>query len=88
METEQERRTVLDDTAPELPTVGPDTRYMAWAGVVGVEVLRADSDRIVGAHLRDTVGMNMNQGDVPSPLLRECHLTAYDRGTANPQLGN
>jgi hypothetical protein len=56
--------------------------------VVGVEVLRADSDRIVGAHLRDTVGMNMNQGDVPSPLLRECHLTAYDRGTANPQLGN
>ena len=61
---------------------------MAWAGVVGVEVLRADSDRIVGAHLRDTVGMNMNQGDAPPPLLRECHLTAYDRGTANPQLGN
>jgi inosose dehydratase len=54
VETEHEVRTVLDDVGPDLLAFGPDTGHMAWAGMDVPAVLRDYSDRIVGAHLKDT----------------------------------
>ena len=54
VETEHEVRTVLDDVGPDLLAFGPDTGHMAWAGMNVPAVLRDYSDRIVGAHLKDT----------------------------------
>ena len=52
VETEHEVRTVLDAVHPL--AFGPDTGHMAWAGMDVPAVLRDYSDRIVGAHLKDT----------------------------------
>ena len=54
VETEHEVRTVLDEVGPDLLAFGPDTGHMAWAGMDVPAVLRDYSDRIVGAHLKDT----------------------------------
>ena len=54
VETEHEVRTVLDAVGPDLLAFGPDTGHMAWAGMDVPAVLRDYSDRIVGAHLKDT----------------------------------
>ena len=54
VETEHEVRTVLDDVGPDLLAFGPDTGHMSWAGMDVPAVLRDYSDRIVGAHLKDT----------------------------------
>jgi len=54
VETEHEVRTVLDQVGPDLLAFGPDTGHMSWAGMDVPAVLRDYSDRIVGAHLKDT----------------------------------
>ena len=54
VETEHEVRTVLDGVDPDLLAFGPDTGHMSWAGMDVPAVLRDYSDRIVGAHLKDT----------------------------------
>jgi inosose dehydratase len=54
VETEHEVRTVLDEVGPDLLAFGPDTGHMSWAGMDVPAVLRDYSDRIVGAHLKDT----------------------------------
>lgn len=54
VETEHEVRTVLDDVGPDLLAFGPDTGHMSWAGMDVPAVLRDYSERIVGAHLKDT----------------------------------
>ena len=85
-ETEHERRTVLDDTAPELLPDGPDTWSTVWAGMDVVKVLRDDYSAHIGPHPGDTA--RMDPGDLPSAPQRECHQTTFHLGAVNPRLGN
>lgn len=53
IETEQETRQVLDETAGSALKFGPDTGHLEWAGMVPEKIIADYSDRVVAVHLKD-----------------------------------
>jgi inosose dehydratase len=86
VETEHEVRTVLDEVGPDLLAFGPDTGHMSWAGMDVPAVLRDYSDRIVGAHLKDTFAAGIAQGKAEDRSYAEA--TRPGRIWAEPGLGD
>jgi inosose dehydratase len=86
VETEHEVRTVLDEVGAELLAFGPDTGHMAWAGMDVPAVLRDYSDRILGAHLKDTFAAGIAEADAEDRDYGEA--TRPGRIWAEPGLGD
>lgn len=53
IETAAEMQRLLDETAPDLVFLGPDTGHLAWAGIDVVDFCRRHLDRIKTMHLKD-----------------------------------
>lgn len=53
IETEQETRTVLDETAGSALGFGPDTGHLFWAGTVPHHIIADYADRVAAVHLKD-----------------------------------
>jgi inosose dehydratase len=86
IETEHEVRTVLDEVGADLLAFGPDTGHMAWAGMDVPAVLRDYSDRIVGAHLKDTFAAGIADAKAEDRSYPEA--TRPGRIWAEPGLGD
>ncbi|HEX5727867.1 sugar phosphate isomerase/epimerase [Microbacterium sp.] len=56
IETEEETRQVLDETAGSALGFGPDTGHLEWAGMVSEQIIGDYSDRVIAVHLKDVDG--------------------------------
>jgi inosose dehydratase len=56
IETEEETRQVLDQTAGSALSFGPDTGHLEWAGMVPEKIIGDYSDRVAAVHLKDVNG--------------------------------
>lgn len=56
VETEEETRQVLDQTAGSALSFGPDTGHLEWAGMVPEKIIADYSDRVAAVHLKDVDG--------------------------------
>ena len=74
VETETEVRGVLDAIAPDLLSFGPDTGHMSWARMDVPGILADYSDRIVGAHLKDTFAKGIQRAKALDLDYREATL--------------
>jgi len=86
VETEHEVRTVLDEVGSDLLAFGPDTGHMSWAGMDVPAVMRDYSDRIVGAHLKDTFAAGIARAKAED--LGYAEATQPGRIWAEPGLGH
>ena len=87
VETEHELRAVLDEVGPDLLAFGPDTGHMSWAGMDVPAVLRDYSDRIVGAHLKDTFAAGIARAAADDLDYQDGHPTRAGSGPS-PGLGH
>ena len=53
VETEHETRFVLDNSAPEAVSFGPDTGHLSWAGMDAAAVVADYAARVAAVHLKD-----------------------------------